>query len=55
MIFPLEAAMGRTSLGKEKEKYPKIAAWVEQMHEMESYKKAVARIKDETGSYDPTL
>lgn len=54
MIFPLEAAPGRVP-DLSKETHPKLFAFVERMHERESYKKAVEVIIKETGSYDPSL
>jgi glutathione S-transferase len=54
MIFPLEAASGRVP-DYDKSRYPKIFAYVDKLHERGSYKKAVQRIVDETGSYDAAL
>ena len=54
MIFPLEAAPGRVP-NLSKESHPKLFAFVEKMHERESYQRAVDVIVKETGSYDPSL
>ncbi|KAF1986424.1 glutathione S-transferase [Aulographum hederae CBS 113979] len=47
LIFPLEAARGRTGL--DSEKYPKLCAYVDRIHERDAYKRAVKKIEDETG------
>lgn len=53
MVFPLEAAIGRAGLTKEK--YPKTVAYVERLQQRDAYKKAVQKIIDETGEYNMTL
>ena len=53
MVFPLEAATGRAPLNKEK--YPKIIAYVEHLQAMDAYKRAIERVKEETGSYEASL
>jgi len=53
MSFPLGAAKGRA--GFNKEKHPKLWAYVERVESREAYKKAVQKIFDVEGSYDPTL
>ena len=53
MSFPLGAAKGRA--GFSKEKHPKLWAYVERLESREAYKKAVQKIIDVEGSYDPTL
>lgn len=53
MVYPLEAAMGRAGL--DKEKYPKTCAYVGRLQQRDAYKKAVQRIIDETGEYNPSL
>ncbi len=53
MSFPLGAAKGRA--GFNKEKHPKLWAYVERVESREAYKKAVQKIIDVEGSYDPTL
>ncbi len=53
MSFPLGAAKGRA--GFNKEKHPKLWAYVERVESREAYMKAVQKIIDVEGSYDPTL
>lgn len=53
MSFPLGAAKGRS--GFSKEKYPKLWAYVERIEALDGFKKAVQKIIDVEGSYDPTL
>ena len=53
MSFPLEAGRGRA--GFTKEKHPKLWAYVDRLQGREAYKKAVQKIIDVEGSYDPTL
>ena len=53
MSFPLGAAKGRA--GFSKEKHPKLWAYVERLESMEGYKKAVKKIVDVNGYYDPNL
>lgn len=50
MIFPLEAAMRRSGLTKEK--HPCLVAYVEQMLERPAYKQAVNRVVQEFGKYE---
>ena len=47
MEYPLEGA--KTRAGLEKEKYPKIYAYLDMLHERDAYKKAVKRSEEETG------
>lgn len=53
MSFPLEASKGRVGLTPEQ--YPKLCAYVDRIHEREAYKKAVNKIVEIEGSYDPNL
>ncbi len=53
LSFPLGAAKGRA--GFMKEKHPTLWAYVERLESREAYKKAVQKIIDVEGSYDPTL
>lgn len=53
MVFPLEAATGRAPLSKEQ--YPRIIAYVERLQAMDAYKRAIERVKEETGSYEASL
>ncbi|MCJ1379779.1 hypothetical protein MMC17_002882 [Xylographa soralifera] len=53
MSFPLGAARGRA--GVTKEKYPLLWGYVERLEAGESYKRAVQKIIDIEGSYDPAL
>ncbi|MCJ1284827.1 hypothetical protein MMC26_004164 [Xylographa opegraphella] len=53
MSFPLGAAKGRA--GVTKEKYPLLWAYVERLEAGDSFKRAVQKIIDIEGSYDPTL
>ena len=53
MSFPLGAAKGRSSFSKEK--HPKLWAYVDRIEALEGYKKAVQKIIEVDGSYDPTL
>lgn len=53
MSFPLGAAKGRS--GFSKEKHPKLWAYVDRMEALDGYKKAVQKIVDVEGSYDPAL
>lgn len=47
MIYPLESARGRG--GFTEEKYPKLWAYVDQIHEMDSFKHSIKRVEDATG------
>lgn len=47
LIFPLEAALGRAGLSREK--HPTVAAWVDRIHEREAYKAAVKKVEEATG------
>lgn len=47
LIFPLEAAMGRAGLNKEN--HPKIAAWIDRIHERDAYKAAIKKAEEVTG------
>jgi len=51
MIFPLE--MSEESAGKTPDKYPKICAYVDRIKEREAYKKAVQKIIEVEGEYNP--
>lgn len=53
MSFPLGAARGKC--GFTQDKYPKLWAYVERLQELEGFKKAVQKIIDVEGSYDPEL
>ncbi|KAI4112297.1 MAG: hypothetical protein LQ338_008328 [Usnochroma carphineum] len=53
MSFPLGAAKGR--VGFTKEKHPALWAYVDRLEEMEGFKRAVQKIIDVEGSYDPAL
>ena len=50
MSFPLEAAKERAGLTKDK--YPKCVAYVDRLLERDAYKRAMERIKKETGKYE---
>ena len=53
MSFPLGAAKGRSTFSKEK--HTKLWAYVDRIEALEGYKKAVQKIVDIEGSYDPSL
>ena len=53
MSFPLGAARSRAGLTKEK--YPLLWSYIERLEAGESYKRAVQKIIDIEGSYDPEL
>jgi len=53
MGFPLGAARGRSTFSEEK--HPKLWAYVDSLEAMEGYKRAVQKIIDVEGSYDPSL
>ncbi|KAL8760368.1 MAG: hypothetical protein Q9184_003374 [Pyrenodesmia sp. 2 TL-2023] len=53
MSFPLGAAKGRS--GFTEEKYPALWAYVGRLEEIEGYKRAVQKIIDVEGSYNPSL
>ncbi len=53
MSFPLGAAKGRAGFAKEK--HPKLWTYIEMVESREAYKKAVQKIIDVEGYYDPTL
>lgn len=53
MVYPLEAAMGRAGL--DKDRYPKTCGYVGRLQQRDAYKKAVQRIIDETGEYSMSL
>ena len=53
MSFPLSAAKGRA--GFSKEKHPKLWAYVDRIEALDASKRAVQKIIDIEGSYDPTL
>ncbi|KAJ9638235.1 bifunctional glutathione transferase/peroxidase [Coniosporium apollinis] len=54
MIFPLEAAQWRAGLTKEK--YPRLAAYIERLQQREAFQRAIKKIEDVTGEkYTPSL
>ncbi len=53
MSFPLEAARGRVGLTQEK--HPNLCKWVDRIQEREAYKKAVEKIIEIEGEYNPFL
>lgn len=53
LSFPLSAAKGRAGLSKEK--YPTLYDYVDRMEAMEGNKKAIQKIIDAEGSYNPSL
>ena len=53
LSFPLVNARGQA--GFTKEKYPKLWAWTERLEAKEAYKKAIQKVIDIEGSYDPGL
>ena len=53
LVFPLGAA--RTRAGLTKEKYPKLFKYVAMVEERDAYKRAVQKIIEIEGSYDPNL
>ena len=53
MSFPLGAAKGRSTFSKEK--FPLLWSYVDRLQATESYKRAVQKIVDVEGSYDPSL
>ncbi|KAL8841314.1 MAG: hypothetical protein Q9176_003407 [Flavoplaca citrina] len=53
LSFPLSAAKGRAGLSKEK--YPALYDYVDRMEAMEGNKKAIQKIIDVEGSYNPSL
>ena len=53
MSFPLEASQGRVGLIEEK--YPKLCAYVARIHAREGYKKAIQKIIEIEGEYNPHL
>lgn len=53
MSFPLGAAKGRS--GFSKDKYPALWAYVDRLVEMDGYKKAIQKIVEVEGSFDPSL
>lgn len=54
MSYPLEAATLRA--GMTEDKYPKLSAYLDLLHEREAFKKANAKIKEVTGQeYDPNI
>lgn len=53
MSFPLTAAKGRA--GFTQQNYPKLWAYVNRLEANEAYKRAVQKIIDLEGSYNPTL
>ena len=53
MSFPLGAARGRAGLTQEK--YPKLWAYIDRLESREAFKRAVQKIIEVDGCYDPTL
>ena len=53
MSFPLLASTGRAGLTKQK--YPNLWAYVERLESIESYKRAVQKIIEIEGTYDPLV
>ena len=53
MSLPLSAVRGKH--GFMKEKYPKLWAYVDKLEAMDGYKRAVQKIIDIDGKYDPDL
>lgn len=53
MSFPLGAVRGKH--GFTKEKYPKLWEYVDRLQAMDGYKRAVQKIIDVDGKYDPEL
>lgn len=53
MSFPLGVAKGRSTFSEEK--HPKLWAYVNRLETMEGYKRAVQKIIDVEGSYNPSL
>lgn len=47
MLFPLEAALAGRGLSLEK--YPKIATYVNLLHEREAYIRSVKKVEEATG------
>ena len=53
MSFPLTAAKGRS--GFSKANHPKLWAYVDRLEALDAHKRAVQKIIDVEGSYDPAL
>ena len=53
MSFPLGAAKGRSTFSKEY--HPKLWAYVAKIEALDGFKKAVQKIVEVEGSYDPSL
>ena len=53
MSFPLLAGKGRS--GFTEEKYPKLWSYVEKLEGSAGYKRAVQKIIEVNGEYDPSL
>ena len=53
MSFPLEAAKGRA--GMTPDKYPRLCEYVERLQAREAYKRAVQKVIDIEGEYNPLL
>jgi glutathione S-transferase len=53
MSFPLEAGNSRS--GVKQEKFPKVFAYVEKLHEREAYKRATEKIIEVEGQFKTTL
>ena len=53
MSFPLGAARGRAGLTQEK--YPKLWAYIDRLESREAFKRAVQKIIEVDGHYDPAL
>ena len=53
LSFPVSAARGKC--GFTKNEYPKLWAYVDRLEQFDCYKKAVQKIIDVEGTYDPEL
>jgi glutathione S-transferase len=47
MIFPVEAAQERAGITREK--YPKLSAYIDHIHERDAYQRAIKKIEEMTG------
>lgn len=53
LIYPIEAALERGIA--QPAKYPTLKKWVDKIVEREAYKRAIQKIIDATGEYDPVI
>lgn len=53
LSFPLEAAQGRA--GMTADKYPRLCEYIERLQARDAYKRAVQKIIDIEGEYNPLL